>query len=66
LNPPHPRDDDGNKVDPEQVIINVETNNEGDGINKVDSSNNQLLLDNSNDELSDDALASILADIDPL
>ena len=60
LNPPHPRDDEGNKVDVESVIYeynsNKDNNSEGDDI----------IEGSKHDDLSDNQLAAILADMDPL
>eukprot|EP00980_Cylindrotheca_fusiformis_P004957 scaffold1051_cov119-Cylindrotheca_fusiformis.AAC.32 len=66
LNPPHPKDDDGNIVDLEAVIYQYETDDAG---NDRSSASEQPFANNNDDgenELSDDQLAALLADIDPL
>jgi hypothetical protein len=52
LNPPHPRDDDGNKVDPEQW--NLITTSEKDGFVQ------------SEEDIDEEELLRILSEIDPL
>jgi hypothetical protein len=62
LNPPHPRDDDGNGIDIEAVIDAYENENEDeDG-----SGGPRALAKDDNGELDDDQLRAMLADIDPL
>lgn len=57
LNPPHPKDDFGNAVDPEAVMNAYENQEETDMMARQQE---------EGDELSEDQLAAILADIDPL
>ena len=64
LNPPHPRDDQGNKVDPEQVMAELEKASGGESEKGVDT--HLQSTQGTSDDLSDDSLAAILADIDPL
>ena len=66
LNPPHPRDDESNSVDPELVMLAYENNS-----NKSPSSTREkkevddsVVLDDA--MMSDDQLSAILADLDPL
>lgn len=61
LNPPHPKDDEGNRIDLDTVIDGYEQEG-SDGTSDPKSS----LQDNEGDDLSDDQLAALLADIDSL
>jgi hypothetical protein len=60
LNPPHPKDDDGNAIDIEAEIDAYENEDE-DG-----SGGPWALAKDDNGDLSDHQLAAMLADIDPL
>lgn len=60
LNPPHPRDDDGNRVDVSTLLAMAEEE-ENDDTQEEENQNN-----NNDEEFSDDALQSILNDLDPL
>jgi hypothetical protein len=60
LNPPHPRDDEGNAVDPLLVMERYERDgDQGTGDTKEDNNSREEMAD-------DDYLAAILADMDPL
>jgi hypothetical protein len=67
LNPPHPRDDHSNGVDPELVMLayekltNQETSRTGEMLNGQDKN---VMLDDA--MMSDDQLRAILADMDRL
>jgi hypothetical protein len=61
LNPPHPRDDEGNKVDPESLMLEIENDDDDD-----DDTISGRQDKGDEAELSDDQLAAILADMDPL
>lgn len=60
LNPPHPRDDEGNAVDPLTVMERYES----DGPKSSSASGNAAIT--QEETLDDDYLAAILADMDPL
>ena len=64
LNPPHPKDDDGNAVDIDAVIRAYENQNDDDVQHQEQTPSGGG--DDNNDELSDDQIAAMLADIDPL
>lgn len=72
LNPPHPRDDDGNKVDPISVMEMYERpkmKEQEQQLHPSRQNKNKTNMDiNADDEASrmDEYLASILSDIDPL
>jgi len=66
LNPPNPRDDDGDRVNPEDIVtwflgernvLDVKDKNDRGSIESNES---------VEDELTDDEMADILADLDPL
>ena len=60
LNPPHPRDDNGNKVDTVQVIADFTSR-------RVDNvAVNPNMVENSEEELDEEQLKAILADLAPL
>ena len=65
LNPPHPRDDDSNAVDPEAIIHAMENLADDDGTLQGGSSKDNDSASDGED-FSDDQLAAMLADIDPL
>lgn len=60
LNPPHPRDDEGNKVYVEDLIEEFET------VENDDADKETTPLIAKNDEMDDDELRRILADMAPL
>ena len=62
LNPPHPRDDDGNKVYVEDLIEEYEQAAENGDTGEVEP----LTTVPETDEMDDDELQSILADMAPL
>jgi hypothetical protein len=81
LNPPHPRDDDGNKVDPVSIIegygqrrtttktTTVMTKKQQQQQQSLTLLNDDIIVDvnvNEEDRRMDEYLASILNDIDPL
>lgn len=65
LNPPHPRDDESNSVEPTTIMTYYEAAEEknGDIISSVQNTDRD---DDNGSEMSDDELAAILADMDPL
>ena len=66
LNPPHPRDDEGNAVDPILIMERYEmTSSNKDEINAIRNDGDQTTA-SQNEEVDDDYLAAILADMDPL
>jgi hypothetical protein len=67
LNPPHPRDDESNGVDPEAVIAYYHDQEQEDDPEECRSPKNTLYSsDDDGDEMSDAQLKAILADMDPL
>ena len=68
LNVCHPRDDEGNKADPVAIIksYNQDDSRRNSDFSKVDDNKNNSNNTNTNEEPSDDELAAILADMDPL
>jgi hypothetical protein len=60
LNPPHPRDDKGNRVDPEQIISEVDGQGPAD-LKRLAAGREPLLDDPSGEDLD-----HILADLSPL
>jgi len=66
LNPPHPKDDDGNAVDPDTVILAYEQNHKAQSTHSESNEEQREVYIPTQDELDDDYLASVLADIDPL
>lgn len=67
LNPSHPRDDVMNAVDPETVMAEYENNNNSNVRGREElSSGGGGDVDDENEDLSDDQLAAILADMDSL
>ena len=74
LNPPHPKDDDGNRVDVEAVIERYQQYMHQKGEGAVDDANGYSVprvrtavdLPTNSKESSDAELAKILADMDPI
>lgn len=67
LNPPHPKDDDGNKIDLEEVISFYEsTSSSSSTTSKAAATTTTKNTNNDDDDMSDDELAAILADMDSL
>ena len=76
LNPPHPRDDESNSVDPEKVMLAYESNQTGQNKQNRDTSrsgpssnvdkNDSVVVNLEDAMMSDDQLKAILADMDPL
>ena len=71
LNPPHPRDDESNSVDPEKVMLayesNAKTRDTSRSVPSSDADKTDSVVVNLEDAMmSDDQLKAILADLDPL
>jgi hypothetical protein len=68
LNPPHPRDDESNAVDPEQVMEMLESKSRQQHQGDANSSKQRsdVVLGDDSLMMSDDQLRAILADMDPL
>ncbi|CAJ1962040.1 unnamed protein product [Cylindrotheca closterium] len=69
LNPPHPKDDEGNAIDIDQVMAFFESSSggeESEGSNGVPGSASSEYVAAVSEELDDDQLAAMLADIDSL
>ena len=68
LNPPHPRDDEGNKVDPEQLLGKLQQLVESGGEDqaKTDTAESSPSLASRADDMDEEELQRILADLDPL
>jgi hypothetical protein len=64
LNVCHERDDEGNRVDPVAIIKKFQQQQQGTALGVKSTINS--IRGNINDEPSDDELAAILADMDPL
>jgi len=62
LNPPHPRDDEGNKVDPYD-LVELYSHHQGIGESAVPTAASSVQMP---EELNDDDFDSILADLAPL
>ena len=65
LNPPHPKDDEGNAVDIQSVMEWYEEN-DGETVETVSDDKLPALKDLQGEEADDEYLAAILADMDPL
>lgn len=63
LNPPHPRDDEGNAVDPLVVMERYESQGSKSSLARSDGGDDTITQEGA---LDDDYLAAILADMDPL
>jgi beta-phosphoglucomutase-like phosphatase (HAD superfamily) len=69
LNPPHPKDDEGNAVDPHAVMLAYEQQQQQGNDPASSKIETHLMLQEEKEDdpiMNDDQLAAILADMDPL
>jgi hypothetical protein len=66
LNPPHPKDDHGNRVDIETLLAAYDANVTSLSLSKIEMSSDEAAVAYGCDTMNDDELAAILADMDPL